>query len=547
MSKKSKRANRGRKAPGASPKSQGGGKQETFKNIALRYVSNGLRVVPMHTIKDGHCSCYKGANCDRPGKHPCTPNGVKDARNNRKAVRKWWADYPKANLGIATGKKSKVVVLDIDPRNDGIETLKKLEVELGALPETVTSKTGGGGQHLVFKYPQVRIVSDSAGKRLGPGVDVLSNGKIMVAPPSRHKSGDRYQWMKGKSFEDLKPAHLPDKWLDKLTDDPAVAEPTKVTTDTITEGARNTTLTSLAGTMQRAGASADTISAALVAENKAKCSPPLDDAEVEKIVKSVSQYSVPPGGDRADDAEKLVTMVLSQHFAGGKHLRFGADTRFWLYSGKVWERAADNWIDGRILESIKGSSLRTSQQTASLMKQVRSLMAAQLAVNGDPFGFLADPPHVINCANGEVWIADDGTADLRPHDPESYLRHLLDVSYDAKAKCKEYDKAVLEIFSKANKPKVLRRHWNELVGYVIQPKRNIPLIAILLGAGDNGKTVLTRTIVKLIGPAQVQAQRVEELDSNRFAMGGLLGKLLCVPKIRFCNIGGEARRERAVK
>lgn len=73
---------------------------------------------------------------------------------------------------------------------------------------------------------------------------------------------------------------------------------------------------------------------------------------------------------------------------------------------------------------------------------------------------------------------------------------------------------------------MLRRHWHELVGFLIQPSRNIPLIVVLLGAGANGKTVLARTIVKLLGLTQVHAQRVEELDKNRFAMGSLLGKLL---------------------
>src|ERR1700722_18976474 len=52
------------------------------------------------------------------------------------------------------------------------------------------------------------------------------------------------------------------------------------------------------------------------------------------------------------------------------------------------------------------------------------------------------------------------------------------------------------------------------------------MIAVLLGPGANGKTVLARTVVKLIGPAQVHAQRVEELDKNRYALGSLLGKLV---------------------
>ena len=72
------------------------------------------------------------------------------------------------------------------------------------------------------------------------------------------------------------------------------------------------------------------------------------------------------------------------------------------------------------------------------------------------------------------------------------------------------------------------RHWNEFVGYVIQPRRHIPIIMILLGGGDNGKTVLIRTVIRLLGTSLVEAQRVDNLDKNRFAMGSLFGKLLYV-------------------
>jgi P4 family phage/plasmid primase-like protien len=127
-----------------------------------------------------------------------------------------------------------------------------------------------------------------------------------------------------------------------------------------------------------------------------------------------------------------------------------------------------------------------------------------------------------------VWLGPDGTVELRPHRPQSHLRHCLDVVYDPEAECPKYDKALLEIFAKADKPKTMVRHWNELLGYLIQPKRNIPVIVIMFGGGDNGKTVLIRTVTRLLGRELVHAQRVEDLDKNRFAMGSLFGKYLFV-------------------
>jgi putative DNA primase/helicase len=154
------------------------------------------------------------------------------------------------------------------------------------------------------------------------------------------------------------------------------------------------------------------------------------------------------------------------------------------------------------------------------------LLEAKLAIREDLFAFTAEPPPVINCANGELWIGPDGNVELRSHSPESYLRHCLDVTYDPDAKSPEYDRALDGIFSGATNPKGLRRHWNELFGYIIQPRRDIPLIGILTGDGDNGKTKLTETIMRLLGKNLVQCQRVDDLDKSRFAMGSLLGKLL---------------------
>jgi len=51
----------------------------------------------------------------------------------------------------------------------------------------------------------------------------------------------------------------------------------------IKEGNRNSTLTSLAGTMRARGMTEEGIYTALLAENNARCNPPLDEAEVKKI------------------------------------------------------------------------------------------------------------------------------------------------------------------------------------------------------------------------------------------------------------------------
>lgn len=94
----------------------------------------------------------------------------------------WFDNYPDANIGIACGQRSGIVVLDVDAGHGGYESLTKLIEKYGALPETPVSKTGSGGEHIIFKYPAGVDIRNSAGK-LGPGLDVRANGGYIVAPP----------------------------------------------------------------------------------------------------------------------------------------------------------------------------------------------------------------------------------------------------------------------------------------------------------------------------------------------------------------------------
>jgi putative DNA primase/helicase len=257
-------------------------------------------------------------------------------------------------------------VLDIDPRNGGSQRLRQLKKELGSLPDTVTALTGGGGRHLVFKYPPFTVRKDTSGKKFGKGVDILSDGCIMIAPPSRHATGKRYRWEEGKSYRDLEPSTLPKAWLDRLRSNDS-AESHKDNSSVqpgrrILEGQRNISLASLAGTLQRSGTSPAAITAALIAKNEAKCSPPLHKSEVEKIVASITRYpSASPIGDGGDDVERLMRLVLERHFNRGKHLMLCPDGRFWHYDTRLWRPASDQWVSKMVLETIEANPVKKTE------------------------------------------------------------------------------------------------------------------------------------------------------------------------------------------
>jgi hypothetical protein len=122
-------------------------------------------------------------------------------------------------------------VLDVDDGGD--KTLLELEATHEKLPDTITAVTGSGGKHHVFKFPQGMIIPNKI--KFAPGLDTCSNGGLIVASPSAHISGNRYKWL-GEYSPFVK--------LNKADSNIAAK---------IDEGSRNSTLTSLAGTMRARG------------------------------------------------------------------------------------------------------------------------------------------------------------------------------------------------------------------------------------------------------------------------------------------------------
>src|SRR5262249_22895247 len=117
---------------------------------ALRFAAAGIQVLPLHTPGPAGCSCGN-ATCASPGKHPRTQHGVKDATTDAATIQAWWQRSPDANVGLAMGAASRLVVLDADPRNGGEAELAKL-ARAGIPLETLTVETGGG-RHLYFRSP----------------------------------------------------------------------------------------------------------------------------------------------------------------------------------------------------------------------------------------------------------------------------------------------------------------------------------------------------------------------------------------------------------
>jgi hypothetical protein len=178
------------------------------------------------------------------------------------------------------------VVLDVDPRHGGDETLRDLVARHGPLPDTPTVLTSDGGCHFYFARPAGEKVH---GRDVGPGVQLKADGGYVVAPPSIHPSGWRYSWEVGRSPDDLPLAPLP-SWLLETRGNGDGRRDWDWDGHLIPEGRRHTHLVSLAGKLRAIGLSVEAIEAALLRENKRRCQPPLPEREVQAIARSVGAY-----------------------------------------------------------------------------------------------------------------------------------------------------------------------------------------------------------------------------------------------------------------
>ena len=175
----------------------------SIRDAAIAYAERRWQVFPLHGIRDGRCTC---GNPDCPprshGKHPRTSHGFHNATDDVEQIEAWWAQWPDANIGIATGESSGFWVLDIDMRihpttgevlKDGEKALRDLEHANSALLANLIAITGGGGRHMYFAWDK-DAPPIGCPKGPGPGLDIKGEGGYVVAPPSVHVSGKPYTW-----------------------------------------------------------------------------------------------------------------------------------------------------------------------------------------------------------------------------------------------------------------------------------------------------------------------------------------------------------------
>lgn len=447
---------------------------------ALSYAARGWYVLPL-----------RGGT-----KVPATRNGKLDASRDPVVVAGWFDEGSSYGVGILTGTKSGIIVVDIDPRNGGDASFAALEAQYGALPATLEAKTGGGGRHLIYALPPGTVgLHDRPNVGGFKGTDIKADGYI-VGAPSGHPSGGSYEWI-NDPLPAPAPAFLVELARGSMKDTASSSQPRHGAIDA---GGRNDTLFREGCRLQGLGVSEVTLRAAIAAENVARCNPPLDESEVDQIVQSALRYQ--PNAVPLSDL--ALARMLVTAFAGD--FRYDHAASVWMaWTGKCWRPDRDGGVMRRAKAAVADRLVADADliEDADIRKRARA--AAKSAGSSRSLGAMIDlarsepgvpfdgnavdaDPHGLNVANG---VADLRTGGVRPHDPEAYHSKLIPIDYDPLATAPRWTLFVSQI---AAGDADLARYLQKVFGMAATGVTTAQVFHILLGAGANGKSLLLNTI-----------------------------------------------------
>ncbi len=225
-----------------------------------------------------------------------------------------------------TGEISGIIVVDADTQT-GVERLAELTTD-----PTLVCTTGGGGKHYYFRHPGGKVPN---AVRFEAGLDLRADGGIVIVPPSGHPTGGTYSW---DTEFDTSIGYAPQAILANIQS----SEKRKLDQDDwesdIEEGERDEQLTRRAGALFRSGLPAPEIETMLEAWNIRHCNPPLEAAQVHKIVMSVQKRFETGKGTRVRPGPKPAQATSDQF----RTLSFAETLEEFGYRDEEW--IIEDWL-----------------------------------------------------------------------------------------------------------------------------------------------------------------------------------------------------------
>ena len=478
---------------------------------ATAYAARGWPVVFLHSLdSDGYCLCNRRKQCEFNvrGKHPLMGRGKKDATTDQGTIVQVVQNHD-VNLGVVTGSHSGFVVLDVDPRNGGSQALGKLIADHSPFPPTLCCDTGGGGIHFYFKHPGVPVRTGIS--FLGAGLDIKGDtkdgkaGGYVVAPPSKHTSGNSYKWRNHSvPFRDDVLADVPVWLLPLITyQETSHIDDQYQEHEDIPEGQRHSYLVSRAGKMHQGGFSGSAIQQALHAENQVKCKPPLPIDEVDRIASDITKYEF--RAFRFDDIGNGKRLT-SQFQTKIRHCY--AQNKWYVWNDKYWHEDDTGRIyefAKRTIDSIHSEALTRSGDMQAAMQVHAKRSGAAIRVNAlvemarsevqtaVRVSELDSVRTLLNCPNGTL---DLTTGKLYPHQQRDLLTKITTTEYHSTADQTTWRKFLATI---TNNDQELQQFLQRVCGYALSGLTSEENVFFIYGPGGTGKTTFVEAFKDVLG------------------------------------------------
>lgn len=503
---------------------------QSMLEYALGYWMDFKPVFPICT-PTGPGRCIQHGACRSAGKTPLAPwLKYQTELPSADELDIWWNKrWPEANIGMATGHLSGVVVLDLDGTEARKEALRR---GISPSPTIFTGKVGG--THIWLRDPGPGAELRNFARKL-PGIDFRGEGGYVVLPPSRHESGRQYRWADGTVSLPL--SDIP-AWLLALFSGPGEAPDgtlghvnLDLILDGIPEGQRDDTIYRYACKLRGDDVPRD-YAEMLVRQAARSCRPPFDEsAAVEKVQRAYREFAptpvldVPaegvalPGHESIDlelqpqdvdvpgrpctqlgNAERLMDQY-------GNRLRYCYDWKSWLiWDGRRWRK--DNLGQVVAWAELVVRSINTEVAAAETRQQRRAMRAwaatcekaAQIAAMIE----LAKPhaavtpdlfdtsPWLLNVQNGTI---DLRTGLIREHRQSDNLTKLIDLAYHADAVCPRWDAFLGRVLPDQE----VRAFFQRAAGYSATGSARERKLIIPHGNGKNGKSVALQALKNVLG------------------------------------------------
>lgn len=530
---------------------------------AIAYARRGWRVMPVRWIgDDGTCDCPKGAGCLSPGKHPVHEDWPAVASSDPVIVASWWRPepvgmlarewFPRANVGILTGRESGIFVLDVDTYAGGTQTLGAYERRNGQLPETYVHSTGRGGTHYFFAIPGFEV-RNSAGKVLGKGLDIRGQHGFVVAPPSMSDHGP---YELNPAHAGLPVAEAPDWLLDALRSYDkgqtgsglSGAAPSQATgaarkyaeaavraeaerMRSAPEGTRNDTLNQCAfalGTL--GGAGLLTEETAWTALREAALAAGLTEGEIRGTFlsgwrsgvenpRNVQWQAMQGEWPARPRTEFGLADRFADHF--GDQLRWCPDLGTWLrYESGVWRadaKAAGEWYAQMMIRSLEetealsyedapgespdGAAIPSPRemflQWVGKNQTRKAVTATASLAQGIPMMRMAQStfdssPMLLNVLNG---VVDLTTGELLPHDPERRMTLQAAAAYYPDEPAPKWEAFLRQVQPDPE----MRAYLQRVAGYCATGLTSEQVFFLWHGKGANGKSVAQNVLARVLG------------------------------------------------